>query len=405
MRITPGGNVGIGTTSPSVLLHLNTADTVNNIFRISNGTQQLNLGVNNSGGGSFIFESAAQALRFGTSDTERMRITSGGAVSINSGITNYHQLSIKSNGVLTYQGLGVYSSSNDRFISMNHTGTEGFIETENAGSGVMTPLSFKTGGSSRMTITSGGNIGIGVAPAAWANPAAGKVIQLGNRASVFSYNNQTLDLATNIYFDGSDYRYLESVFATLLRSDTSNGSFAFYNAPSGTSGNVVSFSESIRVAANGNLGIGTTNPQQKLSVEGSIRANRSIYNWYQNGTNSWDGFAFLHLKTNMSSGASGNVDYTMSLFTGRLYSYSSQYIREGSFGFHNWSGTIYNPVITGNFWSGGYSSSDGFVVLVVALGSGTYFGISIDWHQSYPYDFRNRIVTAATASNSGSGVF
>jgi predicted heme/steroid binding protein len=76
------GNVGIGTSSPSVLLHLNTTDTVNNIFRISNGTQQLNLGVNNSGGGSFIFESAAQALRFGTSDSERARITSGGNVLI-----------------------------------------------------------------------------------------------------------------------------------------------------------------------------------------------------------------------------------------------------------------------------------------------------------------------------------
>jgi len=78
MRITSGGSVGIGTTSPSVLLHLNTTDTVNNIFRISNGTQALNLGVNNSSGGSFIFESSVQALRFGTSDTERMRITSGG---------------------------------------------------------------------------------------------------------------------------------------------------------------------------------------------------------------------------------------------------------------------------------------------------------------------------------------
>jgi hypothetical protein len=82
MRITSGGNVGIGTTSPSVLLHLNTTDTVGNIFRISNGTQQLNLGVNNSGGGSYVFESASQALRFGTSDTERMRIGANGNIAI-----------------------------------------------------------------------------------------------------------------------------------------------------------------------------------------------------------------------------------------------------------------------------------------------------------------------------------
>jgi hypothetical protein len=101
----------------------------------------------------------------------------------------------------------------------------------------------------------------------------------------------------------------------------------------------------------------------------------------------------------------GNIDYTMSLFYGRLYSYSSNYVREGHLGFHNWSGIIYNPSTNGTFWSGGYTSSDGYVVLVVALGGGSYLGVTIDWHQAYGYPLLNRVVTAATASNSGSGVF
>jgi len=94
MFITSSGNVGIGTTAPTVLLQLNTADTVNNIFRITNGTQILNFGVNNSSGGSFIFESAAQALRFGTSDTERARITSGGNVLIGTSTSGGSKLRI-----------------------------------------------------------------------------------------------------------------------------------------------------------------------------------------------------------------------------------------------------------------------------------------------------------------------
>jgi len=155
----------------------------------------------------------------------------------------------------------------------------------------------------------------------------------------------------------------------------------------------------------GNVGIAISSPQQKLSVGGSIRANRSIYNWFQAGSNDWDGYQYLHLKTNMSSGAGGNVDHTMSLFYGRLYSYSSAYIREGHYGFHNWSGTLYNPVTTGNFWTGGYSSSDGYVVLIVALGGGSYLGINIDWHQSYPYTFRDRIVTSYNHSNSASALY
>jgi hypothetical protein len=184
MRINGLGNVGIGTTSPDVtgfgwrtltikggnnsgdagVLELQSPATTGaaNLGIIvfldgSNRNAQISVQrASSTTTGNMLFYTNA-----GAGIVERMAITSGGAVSINSGITNYHQLSIKSNGVLTYQGLGVYSSSNDRFISMNHTGTEGFIETENAGSGVMTPLSFKTGGSPRMTITSGGNVGIG----------------------------------------------------------------------------------------------------------------------------------------------------------------------------------------------------------------------------------------------------
>jgi hypothetical protein len=135
------GEMRLNRTGTSEYLKLNT------YYLLTDGNDQLLGSV-----------TGATSIYAGNGVSPRLTITSGGSVSINSGITNYHQLSIKSNGVLTYQGLGVYSSSNDRFISMNHTGTEGFIETENAGSGVMTPLSFKTGGSSRMTITSGGGM-------------------------------------------------------------------------------------------------------------------------------------------------------------------------------------------------------------------------------------------------------
>jgi hypothetical protein len=163
----------------------------------------------------------------------------------------------------------------------------------------------------------------------------------------------------------------------------------------------------LNLYSNGSVSVGSdiANVSNKLAVGGAVRANNTVYNWWQAGSNDWDGYQYLHLKTNLSSGASGNVDHTMSLFYGRLYSYSSAYIREGHYGFHNWSGALYNPVSTGNFWSGGYSSSDGFVVLVVALGGGSYIGINIDWHQSYPYGFRDRTVTTYSRSNSATGVY
>jgi hypothetical protein len=147
--------------------------------------------------------------------------------------------------------------ANDPLIKLVTT-TSGNVEvqmrtattTYNAGIGVVTSgydFGLFTNNTSRMNISSTGNIGIGATPCAWAAPTAGKVIQLGNRASLFSYNNQTLDLATNFYFDGGDYRYIESAYATLLRASSADGTFVFYNAASGTTGGVVSLSERLRI--------------------------------------------------------------------------------------------------------------------------------------------------------------
>jgi hypothetical protein len=160
-----------------------------------------------------------------------------------------------------------------------------------------------------------------------------------------------------------------------------------------------------RMDSSGKIGINqapSTNPQ--LSVGGSLRVGRSIYGWFQSGTNSWDGLSFLHLKTNMSAGLGGNIDYTMSLFYARLYSYTGQ-IKEGHIGFHNWDGAFFATASTGNIWSSPYRSSDGFVVLVLTISSSSHVGVTVDWHQAFPYPFVDKIVTASSASNSSSGVY
>jgi hypothetical protein len=77
-----GGNIGIGTTSPSYRLHVNTSAANADIIGATNGTQNLTLGVNNSAGGSFLFENGNNALRFGTNGSERIRITNDGNVCI-----------------------------------------------------------------------------------------------------------------------------------------------------------------------------------------------------------------------------------------------------------------------------------------------------------------------------------
>jgi len=217
MRITSGGNVGIGTCSPSYLLHAYSTDA-----------------------------SAARIYLQGTS--------------------NFVTTQFGNTGGTFYLGI-------DDSAGANFTGTAyaRFLYSSGA-----YPIAITTNGVERMRITATGNIGIGATPCAWAAPTAGKVIQLGNRASLFSYNTNTLDLATNFYFDGGDYRYIQSAYATLLRSDSSDGTFVFYNAASGTAGGVVSLNERMRITSAGNVKIGAcaiaaSSSNAALQVAGAIR--------------------------------------------------------------------------------------------------------------------------------------
>jgi len=77
-RFDSSGNLGIGTANPQTKLHINTSSSAENVIRITNPTQTLQLGVNSVDGGSYIFETRNNALRFGTNDVERARVSAGG---------------------------------------------------------------------------------------------------------------------------------------------------------------------------------------------------------------------------------------------------------------------------------------------------------------------------------------
>lgn len=98
-----GTGLGIN-TSPSYKLDVYTSGTAENIATFRNGTQTLSLGVNNGAGGSFLFEQGANALRFGTSNSERMRISSGGNVVVGGGggYNGISPLTVYRTGTTTY---------------------------------------------------------------------------------------------------------------------------------------------------------------------------------------------------------------------------------------------------------------------------------------------------------------
>lgn len=291
-------------------------------------------------------------------------------------------------------------------------------------------------GDTRMTITSGGNI-ITTAP------TSGSGITIGRAAGNASIKGDgylimdSLGAATAINYYVSDNIWLANGGGNVLIGTSTdnagklqvNGEIRMYGSTlfrgmssntlqlcGGTSSSNVKIDGSVEVitmdtngatrltiGASGRVGINdgvSTNAQ--LALNGSVKINRSLYNWYQE---SYVGNStYLHIKTNLWAGGSpnGNSEYTMSLFKGYMYAYGTPPALEGTIVFHNWDGNFYNIGTTGNLFVTAYRSADGYVVLVTNSGSGEA-GITIDWHQAYGYPYKDRIRTASKLHGATTG--
>lgn len=154
MRISSTGNIGINNTYPVNKLQICTTSTAENVVSITNGTQNLQLGVNTTDGGSYVFEKVC-GLRLGTADTERMRITSTGNFGFN--ITTPNAIS----GYTRYTFNTEATQTNGSIIDLNVTGTRKgtFYATPNEiyiGSDASIPFIFLTSGGERARISSTG---------------------------------------------------------------------------------------------------------------------------------------------------------------------------------------------------------------------------------------------------------
>jgi hypothetical protein len=109
-------------------------------------------------------------------------------------------------------------------------------------------------GTTRLTLDSSGNLGLGVTPSAWGS--SWKAMQIGTAMAMWANGNDSR-VSSNIYFDGTSHRYLvSSTQATMFRQ--SAGEYIWYNAPSGTAGNAITFTQAMTLDASGNLLVGTT---------------------------------------------------------------------------------------------------------------------------------------------------
>ena len=268
MRITSGGNVGIGTTSPANKLDINQVGSAYNSVSgvglkiYGDAGNDVSLALSQTGRGTFYLENLSAGsipsdVRFRadvasnfiwmSNSTERMRITSGGNVLIGT-TNNYNKLTVGSDGA----DVGITLTTTYNGAVNSRWGVSNPSVTNDAYIGTVANNSFYfiTANTERMRITSGGNVGIGTT-----SPTAR--LDLGNNVGSANTANQIA-----LYSVSGTALYGFGVSAAQLNY-ISGGNHSFYNS--------ATTSVQMTITSGGNVLIGTTTDNgATLQVNGTV---------------------------------------------------------------------------------------------------------------------------------------
>jgi len=217
---------------------------------------------------------------------------------------------LKANG-----NLKVDSNSGTTVLQINDTSTSGrtwSLISAGTGNTHSVPagtfyLRNSTDSITAFRITTTGNFGLNVQPAAWVSTA--KAIQVNGFNSIASQHNGSMNLIQEAYENTSNSFAYGSTggYPSRINMNPNDGSIRIYNAGTGTAGNTITWSERLTILNGGNVGIGTTNPGQLFAVRsgisGSLTAQESTVKFINTGS--------LYCKLTLSDNA--NYDGVISM--------------------------------------------------------------------------------------------
>jgi len=251
---TSNDRLGIGTTSPSHILTLESASSP--ALKIKDTTQGTTLLAFSQDANSHIGTFSNHPLVFDTNSAERMRINSSGDVGIGTDSPQakldvvVSDVSVSPNG----NSSAVFRRNGDNYISLlSSTAGEGGVLFGNSGDAADGWLAYKNGSgnqyitigtanSEKMRIDSAGKVGIGHSVLYHKFSVNGNIDIRGGNGSFLTFNNGDAKIIANNNGAGRD-----------LSFETYNGS---------------SSAERMRITAGGEVGIGTTSPDAKLDIQG-----------------------------------------------------------------------------------------------------------------------------------------
>lgn len=276
LRIDNVGNVLVGglnstATAPTLNKGIYLTSTTNN--DVIGYSFYIEEGVNNRRGSMFLDDangvlgwdvtasSGVPSYVWRTASSERMRLSSNGSLGLGTSNPTAYGAG--------YNTLALNGTSSGILEFMQNGTVNGYIVADNSNLQITTngvkPIQFYTNGAERMRIAGDGNVGVGVAPSAWTTYRALQVLS----GSVSSSSGNDTVFASNMYYDGS-YRYITTNTATMYVQFARQ--HQWYNAPSGTAGAAISFTQAMTLSANGNLLVGTTSDD--VGIRAKFRLDR-----------------------------------------------------------------------------------------------------------------------------------
>ena len=335
------GNVGIGTDSPASNLHIKTSvDNSLSQGLVIERSANTDRGYINYNGGAFQFRSTVgDPIVFGETDSEHLRVAPDGnvgigttsptnALTVNSGTTN-----TVASFTSTDAGAGIQLTDSTGSSKLETSGANLRVSVDDDNAVANSAIQFRVDGSTKATINSSGNVGIGTV-----SPQKALNVFADNTAPVRFERNTSDGQVIQIYKDGSPVSSIgtnsigigTSSPSSLLHvnntADSANGIIIQNSSASGSADSYVQFktssadvimgidatgtdvfkisnstalgtSDVLTIDSSGNVGIGTTSPSAPLHVVGN--------SYVQSGTLFTDAItAFSGSSLNINAGSS-----------------------------------------------------------------------------------------------------
>ena len=245
MRIQGGGNVGIGTAAPAYKLHLygTAAADVSQRIQVNNATGDPSLiwttdatnwyaGVDNSDSDKFKI---GDDTAVGTGTV--MTMTTGGSVGIGTASPS-RKLDIATGYLNFTDDYGILWGGNTNLQILGNSSTDA--------------LSFVTNTTTRMTLDSSGNLGLGKTPEAW--DAGYDAMQIGGTMGLMANSTEGAGsdnyIFQNLYFDGAFKRFVNDEAGYL---QFVNGTMVFASIGAGAADTGITPTAKLTIVTDGRL--------------------------------------------------------------------------------------------------------------------------------------------------------